>query len=363
LRVLPFGNSVLSAKFASCCWSGFTLASLFIGIEGRGTPKAFVLVDDLALHLAFLDLRFEKRRPGALVSQHEGSRSLTFGRHLLFPSSPSIVAPTMQLTLKNLQQETFQLEVDPSITVLELKQKVAATKGEQEYPVEAQKLIYSGKILADKDKLEEYSVDEKKFIVVMVAKVKAPAAAAAPTPAAKVESKPETKEEKPAEETKMDTSDKDKKEEDKKEGDKDEDPKGADGNDLVMGEAYNKMVQNIVDMGYDKEQVVAALRASFNNPERAVEYLLTGIPPSAVADAAAAPTPAAGAPSSAVPSEESRSAAGGESAASAGSEGGSGGASSGDPLAFLRSQEQFQQMKQLLQANPDMVSTLTCVFP
>lgn len=45
---------------------------------------------------------------------------------------------------------------------------------------------------------------------------------------------------------------------------------------LVAGNNLDGAIQQILDMGggtWDRDTVVRALRAAFNNPERAVEYL------------------------------------------------------------------------------------------
>mmetsp|Transcript_26844 Transcript_26844/g.61906 ORF Transcript_26844/g.61906 Transcript_26844/m.61906 type:complete len:315 (-) Transcript_26844:43-987(-) len=97
----------------------------------------------------------------------------------------------VKYTLKPLKGDSFEVQIDAENTVLELKKKVAELK--PDFPVEQQKLIYSGKILTDEALLKDFDI--KGFIVVMTIKAapppssearsadtSAPAPAAAPSP-------------------------------------------------------------------------------------------------------------------------------------------------------------------------------------
>lgn len=73
----------------------------------------------------------------------------------------------MKLTIKTLSQSTFKIDIELDKTVKELKERIEKDHG-KEYSCGSQKLIYNGKILADENKLDEYNIDEKKFIVLMI---------------------------------------------------------------------------------------------------------------------------------------------------------------------------------------------------
>lgn len=281
----------------------------------------------------------------------------------------------MIITLKTLQQQTFKVELDGECTVKELKEKIEVEKG-KDYPAGGQKLIYAGKILDDEKKVEEYKIEEKNFVVVMVTKPKAATSAkvaepirpsaetAAPPPTTQAAAAPSV----PAEVTPPITA---------TEGRGDSAPAsstaavatppapasttaasagGATGtavqsaeSTLVTGQEYESMVTEIMMMGFDRDQVVRALRASFNNPDRAVEYCLAGIPDEPAEEAA--PLPAAGNPTAA-------SAGSPNTGANTGGTANPLPATGGDELAFLRSQPQFQRMRSAIRENPGLLPAL-----
>ncbi|XP_062985233.1 UV excision repair protein RAD23 homolog B isoform X3 [Elgaria multicarinata webbii] len=306
----------------------------------------------------------------------------------------------MQITLKTLQQQTFKIDIDPEETVKALKEKIESEKGKDAFPVAGQKLIYAGKILNDDTALKEYKIDEKNFVVVMVTKPKAAAApapsptttqqsndttttvssstiaAAAPKPAtvpapapapvsapapaastpAAVACEPASVsapvEEKSADkpvETLADTSPTST---DSTTGDTSRSNLFEDATS-ALGQSYENMVTEIMSMGYEREQVIAALRASFNNPDRAVEYLLMGIPGDRENQGMADPPQAAStgaSPSSAVAAAAATTTTTTTTTTSS--------FLSGHPLEFLRNQPQFQQMRQIIQQNPSLLPAL-----
>eukprot|EP01087_Luapelamoeba_hula_P018955 TRINITY_DN61_c0_g1_i1.p1 TRINITY_DN61_c0_g1~~TRINITY_DN61_c0_g1_i1.p1 ORF type:complete len:414 (-),score=131.25 TRINITY_DN61_c0_g1_i1:112-1353(-) len=295
----------------------------------------------------------------------------------------------MKLTIKTLQQQQFSLEVDEEATVADVKQKIEA---EQNHPISWQKLIFAGKILVDSAKVNTYSIKETDFLVLMVRKpagastpsptpgpfstntttsTPAPTTPAAatpatpavstPTPATPATPTPSTPT--PVTATAM--------------------PAAAAGgafdggaSDLVKGSDYEAVVTNIVEMGFPREEVIRALRASFNNPNRAVEYLMTGIPEEA---AAAAPTSGGSSQPSATPASPTPAspspATGGATPASGGGGGGGGafglpsdllgsllgqqgGGGGGGHFEWLRSHPQFNQIKAMVQRNPQLLAPL-----
>lgn len=209
----------------------------------------------------------------------------------------------------------------------------------------------------DASPLSEYKIEESKFVVVMITKPKAaaavPTAAAAATASAPSATTADiTSPSAPsASQTPAAATDS------SKQSPESETAAAAPGlnisaaeSSLVMGSDYEKMIRNITDMGYPREDVERALRASFNNPDRAVEYLITGMP--AEDQDTGSDVPAA----VDTADDDEEAIGGGMGNVSLGSASPAGGAD--NPLEFLRTQPQFQQMRALIRQNPQLLSTI-----
>lgn len=222
----------------------------------------------------------------------------------------------MKVNVRTLKGEIFEVEIEPEQTVEEFKRKIAETK--PELLVEQQKLIYVGKILVDAQALREYAIKPGDMVVVMVAKVKSPAAvprAAAPA-AAPAQPAP-----------------------------------GASIPDAA-GPDMEATIARLCDMGFARQEVERCIQAAFNDPNRAVDYLMSGIPEGIQPAAGAPPTvpqpgPAAGV---AMPNPFLM----GGTAAFPPMPPGDGGGGGGDPGALeeLRNHPRFEELGRLLVQNP-----------
>ncbi|KAB2047599.1 hypothetical protein ERO13_A13G054400v2 [Gossypium hirsutum] len=285
----------------------------------------------------------------------------------------------MKVFVKTLKGTHFNIEVKPEDAVADVKKKIETVQGADVYPAAQQMLIYKGKVLKDDTTLAENSVTENSFIVIMLTKnkgasgegstastaptKKAPEASNLPTAPAPASTAPvatsamaaaATESAPVASSTPL----------------SDSDVYGQAASNLVAGSNLEGTIQQILDMGggtWDRDTVVRALRAAYNNPERAVEYLYSGIPEQAEAPPVArAPVVGQATNPAAQPQQPAQTAAIPTSGPNANPldlfpQGlpnmGASGAGAGT-LDFLRNSPQFQALRAMVQANPQILQPM-----
>ncbi|CAF2126068.1 hypothetical protein YC2023_029610 [Brassica napus] len=301
----------------------------------------------------------------------------------------------MKIFVKTLKGTHFEIEVKPEDSVADVKKNIETVQGADVYPAAKLMLIHQGKVLKDETTIEENKVAENSFIVIMMAKSKPsssgassagstvqaksmptssaqppasvaiPAAAApAPAPVAATETVaapvpvPESVSTTPPASTPAPES--------TPAGSQD-DVYGQAASNLAAGSNLESTILQILDMGggaWDRDTVVRALRAAFNNPERAVEYLYSGIPEQAEVP------PVARAPASG--GQPANPAAQAQQPAAAPATGPNanpldlfpqglpnvGANPGGGTLDFLRNSQQFQALRAMVQANPQVLQPM-----
>ncbi|OQV22949.1 putative UV excision repair protein RAD23-like protein B [Hypsibius exemplaris] len=228
----------------------------------------------------------------------------------------------MKVTCRLLSQETFTVEAEPANTVLELKEKIQEKKGVA-FKADLLKLIYAGKVWennaatlgelnvsengriccgfdleffqVNKPKTVTQKPDESSSSSTSAVSAPAPVVNAGGAPVVEQPARPQA----PVPQVR---------------------PEEAFG---LTPAQYEAMVTEILGMGYPRADVERALRAAFFNPDRAVDYLLSGLPPASVEPLV-------------VP--------------------GGGAAGNDDPLADFRNSPQLQQLRALIQQDPQMLA-------
>ena len=197
----------------------------------------------------------------------------------------------MTIRIRTLQKDTFNVQIPVGSTVGQLKQAIQKEKGHEE---SWQKIIFSGKILADDKTLESYSVTENDFCVLMIKK---PTTTTQPTttnttntttttqPTTTTTTQPTTTTQTTTQPTTQPTTTTTTTQPTTEQTTTTQPTTTTESNNLqklgeeqivTKKEDIERLIQQLVEMGFDKEQSMLALKASFYNLSRAVDYLMSG---------------------------------------------------------------------------------------
>eukprot|EP00897_Mesotaenium_endlicherianum_P005682 jgi/Mesen1/5141/ME000255S04107 len=308
----------------------------------------------------------------------------------------------MKITVKTLKGNHFDLQVESKDLVSSVKTQIEEKQGRESFPSEQQLLIHKGKVMKDETSLEENSVEEAGFIVVMLTKHQQEEMEQHHLLLLRQRLRQQQQQqqhpERQAQSPCLDRVLLDllllrqlllllqlQLQAPGGGGGEEADVYSQAASNLVAGNTLDSTVQHLVDMGggsWDRDTVVRALRAAFNNPERAVEYLYSGIPEGAEAPppVTRAPGPAPGAAVAAglgaaglnIPAGPAAAGGGAAPAPSGpnaapldlfpqgmpGMAGPGAGAAGAGALDFLRNNPQFQALRQMVQANPQILQPM-----
>ncbi|CAJ2661481.1 ubiquitin receptor RAD23b-like [Trifolium pratense] len=266
----------------------------------------------------------------------------------------------MKLTVKTLKGSHFEIRVQPSDSIMAVKKNIEDVQGKDNYPCGQQLLIHNGKVLKDETTLSDNKVSQDGFLVVMLSKSKSLGSAGTsstlqtptnpPTTLPTPDSTPLVQTQSannnasaPLVSTTTNLT---------------TETYGQAASNLVAASNLDHTIQQIMDMGggtWDRDTVNRALHAAFNNPERAVDYLYSGIPEAAEVAVPAAQYPSnqtetAGVTSGVVPGVPNSAPLNmfpQETASGTGAGAGS--------LDFLRNNPQFQALRTMVQSNPEIL--------
>ncbi|RZB54306.1 Ubiquitin receptor RAD23d isoform B [Glycine soja] len=192
----------------------------------------------------------------------------------------------MKINVKTLKGTHFVLQVNPQDTVAVVKKNIETAQGADVYPAAQQMLIHQGKVLNDATTLEENKVVENNFVVIMLSKNKVSSgASSAPS---NLGTQPQSSLPPTSSTSQPPASAVGQGESNSEQSPVITPPTIAvpsiydhAASNLMAGSNLETTIQQILEMGggnWDRDTVTGALHAAFNNPERAIEYLYSGIP-------------------------------------------------------------------------------------